>query len=346
MKTNPSFSLIRSGSRLPSSAFTLVELLVVIAIIGVLIALLLPAVQAAREAARRTQCKNHLKQISLGFINHESSIGGFPSGGWGYKWTGDPDGGSGEAQPGGWAFSILPYIESGAIHQVGAGLPLREKQEALLKQKTTPISFFYCPSRRPAALSIGPEASFNSDQPDDDMVAKTDYAANGGSRSPAEGQPVGWSAGPSLRCLLNYPNCPWGTYTIENVQKFNGPVVPRIPVELNQIEDGTSNTVLVAEKFMNPDFEGVCSDNNSLFQGYDWDVIRWMKHTDRFLPDNDNLEIDKGCSTRFGGAHSGVVQAAYCDGSVRAISLDIDPEAWEKFGVRNDGGGIEREPER
>src|SRR5262245_59620853 len=79
-------------------AFTLVELLVVIAIIGILVAMLLPAIQAAREAARRSQCQNNLKQIGIGFLNHENSRKFFPSGGWGYKWSGDPDNGSGEKQ--------------------------------------------------------------------------------------------------------------------------------------------------------------------------------------------------------------------------------------------------------
>ena len=81
----------RSCHQLIRRGFTLVELLVVIAIIGILVALLLPAIQAAREAARRNSCKNNLKQLALGCLNHESSAGYFPSGGWGNNWVGDAD---------------------------------------------------------------------------------------------------------------------------------------------------------------------------------------------------------------------------------------------------------------
>ena len=104
--------------RVAERGFTLVELLVVIAIIGILVALLLPAVQAAREAARRTQCINHLKQLSLGCANHESTHKFFPSGGWGTDWVGDADKGTGEGQPGSWLYSVLPFIEEQALHDM------------------------------------------------------------------------------------------------------------------------------------------------------------------------------------------------------------------------------------
>ena len=124
------------------AAFTLVELLVVIAIIGVLVGLLLPAIQSAREAARRTQCKNQVKQLGLGYILHEEMHKFFPSGGWGFKWMGDPDRGVGSKQPGGWTFSVLQYMEQTAVHAIGAGLPDAEKKTALRDLKSQPVPLF------------------------------------------------------------------------------------------------------------------------------------------------------------------------------------------------------------
>jgi prepilin-type N-terminal cleavage/methylation domain-containing protein len=109
--------------RIVSSAFTLVELLVVIAIIGILVALLLPAIQAAREAARRTQCKDNLKNMGLAILNHVDSLRVFPTGGTGYSpklsdyvANGKPFGT--DKQGLGWSYQILPYLEEGAVKNV------------------------------------------------------------------------------------------------------------------------------------------------------------------------------------------------------------------------------------
>jgi prepilin-type processing-associated H-X9-DG protein len=344
----------------------LVELLVVIAIIGVLVALLLPAIQSARETARRAQCNNNLKQIGLAALNFENTHKGLPPGGWGYRWTGDPDW-LGRNQPGGWLFSVLAHLEGGNVYTIGRGLAPAQKKAALIKQVQTPTPGFYCPSRRAVRLYYGPETTHNGDPPEDLLVNKTDYAANGGNYCPDEatdfdgggGEPaLGFTVGPPLSCLDTFPKCNWDDYTDGNVKNYmNGAVVPRFPVELRQITDGTSHTVFAAEKYMHPDYyddgfngqtHNSCADSGTAFQGYDWDVIRWgnslttLKKDYTPRPDNYGNATTENCVVRFGGPHNGVFNGVYCDGSVRAISFDVDPLEWELACVRNDDGAIAR----
>ncbi len=340
--------------------FTLVELLVVIAIIGILVALLLPAIQAAREAARRTQCINQMKQLSLAALNHESALGYLPAGGWGFRWTGDPDMGFGEKQPGGWTFSLLYFIEQGAVQTIGQGLSDADKSAALMRQKTTPVPMFYCPSRRAPTLAYGPESSINSDQPADGMVAKTDYAGSGGCGMPEmttvdrQGRPFGPG---SIHCLKHYPHpsvCN-GLTTKDIADKFDGVIVSRWPVEVRRITDGVSNTMLIGERYLHVSLyehrANIPTDNNSMYQGYDWDTVRWssgwvnpsappgeeMPGMPR--PDTEGNLSYIGTTLRFGSAHPGVFQAGFCDGSIQTLSYDIDPNTWERFGARDDGGG-------
>jgi len=128
------------GGNIRPTGFTLVELLVVISIIGILMGLLLPAVQASREASRRVQCVNHLKQIALAVHSHHESHGCFPSGGW--EWRDPPTYVDnqpvvGKDQKAGWGFQVLPYLEAENVWSAGP-----------LVAVSTPNPVFFCPSRR------------------------------------------------------------------------------------------------------------------------------------------------------------------------------------------------------
>ena len=110
--------------------FTLIELLVVIAIVGLLIGLLLPGVQAGREDSRHAHCQNNLSQIGLAILLHHDEFKHFPTGGWGWNWTGDPDFGFDKRQPGGWAYNVLPFLNEAAVHDLGKGLNLQYEGKA------------------------------------------------------------------------------------------------------------------------------------------------------------------------------------------------------------------------
>lgn len=133
------YVMTQCRARRRAQAFTLVELLVVLAIIGVLVAILLPAVKMVRESARRTQCENNLRQIALAATQHHDVHRHFPTGGWGWQWIGEPERGFSRAQPGGWIFNVLPYMEQGHVRDLtGAGAAPQDRAARQLQMMATP----------------------------------------------------------------------------------------------------------------------------------------------------------------------------------------------------------------
>jgi prepilin-type N-terminal cleavage/methylation domain-containing protein len=318
-----------SRLRRQHSAFTLVELLVVIAIIGILVALLLPAIQAAREAARRTHCMNNMKQIALAGINHHDVHGHYPTGGWGLFWVGDPDRGFGKRQPGGWIYNILPFIEKRSVRSIGAGQSDSEKRSALIKMVETPIESLNCPSRRQAAAYTYPpiHSIQNVDFPN--VVARSCYAGNGGSVKGKGAEPPNFRAG---------DNDKWRGWPRDNF--FNGLFHVRSIVNMSQITDGTTKTLFVGEKHLAVDqyetgLDG--GDNQAMYQGYDVDTVRftsriWAPLQDRLTSVSSFQEINA-----FGSAHPVGINFALCDGSVQFLGYDVDLDVYERLGNREDG---------
>jgi prepilin-type N-terminal cleavage/methylation domain-containing protein len=285
-------------------AFTLIELLVVIAIIAVLIALLLPAVQKAREAARRTQCKNHLKQLGLALHNHHDIYGFFPAGGNG--WTYPPDfvnnvPGSLEVAPrqrAGWGCQILPYLEQSAIWRGGGATTIDQAQINVIGAV---IPGMYCPSRRaaaalPSAASwYGPAGSYQH--------GTTDYAACYGTGSDG--------------------------FLVQTNSNQTGQVM-----RFSDMTDGSSNIIALGEKRLGRQSLGSYQgdDNEGYSAGWDWDTIR----VSNLQPRPDPI-TGANTDARFGSAHAQIFQVLLVDGSVRTIGYEIDATLFQQLGQRNDG---------
>jgi len=336
------------------TAFTLVELLVVIAIIGVLVALLLPAVQAAREAARRAQCSNNLKQIGLGVLNLESSLKSYPTGGvapWprieNYSKGNKPFGP--EKQGLSWAFQILPYLEQGSVQNLATTEQLQ----------STPIGLYFCPSRRP---------------PQQNPVNKAwlmDYA--GLTTAASRSQTAGTVSFDELIAPGDKNGCEklygmWGT--ISNFVNDHGPrsadtlriayagfygvfvrtsyfvnnasgAVTELgygqPTTVAGIEDGTSNTAMATEKRIRLDLleEQPAWDDRGWSDGWDFDTMK--SGLCQPMADDAVANLGGRDASSPGSAHAAGVNVVYADGSVRLANYEIDVATWNSLVHRADG---------
>jgi prepilin-type N-terminal cleavage/methylation domain-containing protein len=311
--------------RIPvQKAFTLIELLVVIAIIAILIALLLPAVQKVREAANRTQCQNNLKQIGLAFQMHHDQYGVFPSGG--LLWTSNNDrvpssGGVLTGAPAnyatqswGWGYQILPFIEQANLYSDPTDADVA----------STCVLIYFCPSLR------GP-TQFGYSQNSDTTTtlrAMADYTANGGTQG-------NWS-----HLDTNANGSP--------PNSLDGPLVPSTSgsnraVRLNLIVDGTSNTLLIGEKYLSQQAGTAgptCNDDQGYVDGWDNDMICFANGggTTPVPPAriDPSVYASNNCQLRFGSVHDSL-QTVFCDGSVHAISYNITITDWAALCTINGG---------
>jgi prepilin-type N-terminal cleavage/methylation domain-containing protein len=283
------------------AGFTLVELLVVIAIIGILVALLLPAVQYAREAARRTSCLNNLKQIGLASIQHENVRKH-------YAVLTDS-----EFTKGTWITSIMPYMEEAVLHDKWRHAIKDNSAFRLIAKSTvfaTPIAALYCPTRRPVAAYPSPTVGV--------PAAHTDYVLNGGAAAHPDDFTVKWR----------------GIW-----ERVNPGQLPK-RVRYKDVKDGLGKTYLVSEKalstlsYFNGRDQG---DNSSIYDCRSGNCVRWAKRVPvQDLPERENCW---SCHN-FGSAHPTTFSAVHCDGSVHSLTYDISFATHAALASRAEGDRV------
>lgn len=323
MRLPSSINRIETASharRKPETGFTLVELLVVIAIIGVLVALLLPAVQAAREAARRSACTNNLKQIGLGLINHEGTHGAFPPGASGTSTA--PT--NFARQFTNWAIETLPYLEQGPLYdQYDQGKPNTHPDN--LPVLATPLGVMKCPS-----------ADFSSDL---QVATQLEHAGE-----IAVGSYKGVS-GTRFLTINGYYDFPGYALNAGRVPEKRGPlylvgVGDFDVVKMAHITDGLSHSLLVGEYSTIEEESGTDAVGTPFWASTHafHNLAATQEESYTRAPDYDRCLSANGnkwwqCDRSFASFHSGVIQFVRCDGSVASIFQDIDGRIFSAMGT-------------
>ena len=361
--------------RVSAGGFTLVELLVVIAIIGVLVALLLPAVQAAREAARRNQCMNNLKQLGLGMLNHEAAKKRFAQNEQ-YVWK--KSGQSGRRDLASHLVMVSPYVEAAGLYgqinlspdapkvpgdQIVQGVPLRQLPLAILTCPSDDKTGVVTPDR---GLSVANDwKDLAKDRP---LVATTNYCGSMGA------QLMGWQ-GCNVKDIVNYTGTTYGAKPpvqgAPGDDWFNTTSKPTTcagqssndrgdcpdpatisgvfsrsawAAALKEIEDGTSNTIMMGE---------IRPSTSAFNWVHGWTLSEGMWfattapmnfETDPELVDTTQVcrrwDKDFNAANGFKSRHAGGASFVFCDGSVHFLNESIDYTNYQRLGARSDGENV------